>query len=518
MKIQNGVGFNVFVMVETQKEIVNSKLDKKYNLDAPSFYKIAISQIVDYGIFMLDSEGYISTWNPGAQRIKGYSAEEIIGKHFSTFYTEEDKENSKPIYELNVAIQDGRFEDEGWRIRKDGTRFWANVIITPVYIEKELVGYVKVTRDLTQRKMAEETLKESKERYKLLLDETMDYAIFLLDTKGRIATWNIGAQRIKGYTADEIIGKHFSIFYTQEAKDTHYPDYELKKAVEDGRYEDEGWRLKKDGSRFWANVVITALVRENKLIGFSKLTRDITEKKRAQEEEKEKEILEANKTKLINEELSRFAHVVAHDLRAPLRAIGAYSTHAVKNIEKADTEGAFSNLKKISVNITKMNNIIEGLLSYSKIGKNHMCSQKIDVKGFVNNLASIINLADNVKLTLKGSLPVIEYSETLLRQIFDNLITNATKYNDKEKVEIQIGCKELPAYWEFYVRDNGIGIDKAYFEKIFEIFETLGESGQDSTGIGLSIVKKAVEAEGGKVWVESELGKGSTFYFTITKL
>ncbi len=488
----------------------------KSNLDDASFYKIAISQIVDYGIFMLDPEGYVCTWNPGAQRLKGYYEEEIVGKHFSIFFTEEDIENSKPIYELNVASQDGRFEDEGWRVKKDGSRFWASVIITPVFINKKLMGFIKVTRDFTQRKMTEEMLREAKDRYKLLLDETMDYAIFLLDTKGRVATWNIGAQRIKGYRAEEIIGKHFSTFYTKEAKDSHYPDYELKKAEEDGRYEDEGWRIRKDGTLFWANVVITALFREGKLVGFSKLTRDITEKKRAQEEARQKEEIEANKTKLINEELSRFAHVVAHDLRAPLRAIGAYSKRALENLDKTANEEVTANVEKINVNITKMNNIIDGLLSYTQISKG-LQKKKIDVEAFIHNLSSVINLDKNVSLTFKTRLPEIVYSEPLLRQIFDNLITNAVKYNDKEHVEIEIACKEIKNVWRFCVKDNGMGIEKKYFDKIFEMFETLGDKQENSTGIGLAIVKKAVESQNGKIWVESEKGKGTTFYFTIPK-
>ncbi|MFY9311535.1 MAG: PAS domain-containing sensor histidine kinase [Bacteroidia bacterium] len=490
---------------------------EKNSLGDPSFYKTAISQIKDYGIFMLSPEGYVATWNPGAQRLKGYSEDEIIGRHFSVFFTEEDNENAKPIYELNVAIQDGKFEDEGWRVKKDGLRFWASVNITPVFIEKKLMGFVKVTRDFTQRKMTEEMIREAKDRYKLLLDETMDYAIFLLDTKGRVATWNIGAQRIKGYKAEEIIGKHFSTFYTKEAKDSHYPDYELKKAEEDGRYEDEGWRIKKDGSLFWANVVITALFREGKLIGFSKLTRDITEKKRAQEEAKQKEEIEANKTKLINEELSRFAHVVAHDLRAPLRAIGAYSKRAIEHLDKNASEEVTANIEKINVNITKMNNIIDGLLSYTQISKGQQLKTTIDVEKFINNLSSVINLDKNVSLTFKTRLPEVVYSEPLLRQIFDNLITNAVKYNDKEHIEIEIGCKEIKSVWRFCVKDNGMGIEKKYFDKIFEMFETLGDKQENSTGIGLAIVKKAVESQNGKIWVESEKGKGTTFYFTIPK-
>ncbi|GEO04984.1 hypothetical protein AAE02nite_26480 [Adhaeribacter aerolatus] len=256
-------------------------------------YRLLIENITDYAIFLLDPTGKVATWNAGAKRIKQYTAEEIIGHHFSTFYTEADKERDYPATELKEAQIHGRFEDEGWRIRKDGTAFWANVIITPIYNpDKVLIGYSKITRDLSERKKAEddlykayEELKDSEEKYRLLIGGVTDYAIFMLDPAGHIATWNEGAKRIKGYEANEIIGKYFSKFYSRDAILQGYPEYELRKARTDGRFEDEGWRYRKDGSAFWANVVITAIYNSKKeLIGFSKITRDLTEKKQLEEQ------------------------------------------------------------------------------------------------------------------------------------------------------------------------------------------------------------------------------------------
>src|SRR4051812_46828084 len=225
-------------------------------------HRLLVQSVDDYAIFALDPEGYILSWNAGAQRFKGYTAEEIIGKHFSIFYPREKVEEHFPDYELKEAARVGRFEDEGWRIRKDGSRFWANVVITALHDPSgALVGYAKVTRDLTERRMAEEALRESEERFRLLVQSVRDYAIFMLDPTGHITTWNTGAERIKGYTAGEIIGKHFSIFYTQEDLDNGKPPRELEIATRTGVYEEEGWRLRKDGSRFWANVVITAVRR-----------------------------------------------------------------------------------------------------------------------------------------------------------------------------------------------------------------------------------------------------------------
>src|SRR5688500_6304007 len=199
------------------------------------------------------------SWNVGAERIKGYSAAEIIGRHFSTFYTRDAVDSGWPEHELKAAVAEGRFEDEGWRVRKDGSRFWANVVITSLRDEHgKLLGFSKVTRDLSERRAHEEALRQSEERFRLMVDGVRDYAIFLLDRDGHIASWNLGAQLTNGYLAEEIIGQHFSVFYPQDKLDEDWPARELEFALRDGHFEDEGWRLRKDGSRFWASVVITA--------------------------------------------------------------------------------------------------------------------------------------------------------------------------------------------------------------------------------------------------------------------
>ncbi|HJQ09464.1 MAG TPA: PAS domain S-box protein [Gemmatimonadaceae bacterium] len=248
-------------------------------------HRLLVESVDEYAIFALDPDGFIISWNPGAQRFKGYTADEIIGKHFSIFYPPEKIAEGWPEFELREAARVGRFEDEGWRVRKDGTRFWANVVITALHDPSgNLVGFAKVTRDLTDRRLTEEALRESEERFRLLVSGVKDYAIFMLDPTGHITTWNEGAQRIKGYTADEIIGQHFSIFYPPEANAIGHPQHELEIAKAKGVYEEEGWRVRKDGSRFWANVVITALRRpDGSLAGFAKVTRDLTERRAAQE-------------------------------------------------------------------------------------------------------------------------------------------------------------------------------------------------------------------------------------------
>jgi PAS domain S-box-containing protein len=243
-------------------------------------FRFFIEAVQDYAIFMLDQDGRVASWNAGAERAKGYKPSAIIGRHFSVFYSEDDRQSGKPAKLLETAAKEGRVTDEGWRVRQDGTLFWANVTITAIRDAKgNLIGFGKVTRDLTERKHKEELLRQSEERFRLLVESVQDYAIFMLDEKGHVASWNIGAQRIKGYRPEEIIGEHFSRFYPEEDIRSGKPAWELVIAEKEGRFEDEGWRLRKDGSRFWANVIITP-VRDGsgKLLGFSKVTRDFTER------------------------------------------------------------------------------------------------------------------------------------------------------------------------------------------------------------------------------------------------
>ncbi|MBV9126247.1 MAG: PAS domain S-box protein, partial [Planctomycetes bacterium] len=249
------------------------------------FYQL-VAGVRDYAIFLLDAQGHILTWNAGAEHIKGYRAQEIIGKHFSIFYPQEALACGWPAYELSEATATGRFEDEAWRLRKDGSRFWANVVITALRDPSgEIRGFLKITRDLTDRKHLEDKLRLSEERARQLVEGIQDYAIFQLDPQGQVISWNAGAERIKGYRAEEIIGKHFSIFYPPEDLEQGKPARELAVAAAEGRYEEEGWRLRKDGSRFWANVVITPLRdASGALRGYAKVTRDLTERKQAEED------------------------------------------------------------------------------------------------------------------------------------------------------------------------------------------------------------------------------------------
>ncbi len=290
--------------------------------------RLIVQGTTDYAIFMLDPQGRVITWNVGAERMKGYRPDEIIGRHFSKFYPQDVIDRGWPEHELKVATAEGRFEDEGWRLRKDGSRFWANVIITALRDERgQLRGFSKVTRDLTERRQAEESLRRSEERFRHMVEGVKDYAIFMLDPNGHVATWNAGAERIKQYRADEVIGRHFSTFYPQEALDRGWPAHELKVAAAEGRFEDEGWRVRKDGAQVWANVVITAIKDDHGgLLGFTKVTRDLTARKQAEE----------NARRLAEESAARrVAHEERERLRVTLASIGdaVISTDAQGRVE-----------------------------------------------------------------------------------------------------------------------------------------------------------------------------------------
>jgi PAS domain S-box-containing protein len=247
-------------------------------------YRLLVDSITDYAIYMLDPLGIITSWNPGARRFKGYLAEEILGRHFSVFYTDEDRAQDLPATALKTAAGEGRFQQEGWRVRKDGSHFWADVVIDPIWSPSgDLLGFAKVTRDLTERRAAEMALRSSEQQFRLLVQGVTDYAIYMLDPDGRVSNWNAGAERIKGYRPEEIIGEHFSRFYSEEDRRAGLPWHGLVVAAREGRYEREGWRIRKDGERFWAHVIIDAIRDESGAIaGFAKVTRDITERKLAE--------------------------------------------------------------------------------------------------------------------------------------------------------------------------------------------------------------------------------------------
>lgn len=481
------------------------------HLHSERIFRKLIDSVTDYAIFVLDPTGHIVTWNPGAERMKGYHADEIIGRHFSIFYPPADLEWNKPAYELKVAAETGRFEDENWRVRKDGSRFWANVVITRLLDDEgRMVGFGKITRDLSERREAEQ-------RYRLLIEQVTDYAIFSLDPGGIVRSWNTGAERIKGYKAEEIIGQHFSRFYTDEDRAKGLPAQMLARATRDGHAETEGWRVRKDGARFWSLVVITAMRdEEGNLTGFSKVTRDITDRKqlldqvRQHAHELELRVAERDKT---NAELEAFSYSVSHDLRAPLRAISGFTAALQEDYgDKLDETGR-DYLDQVLQASARMNQLVTDLLNYSRLTRADMELQPIAVAAAVKAaLAELDADAQHVKLAIDKRHAVVGHEATLVQVLF-NLIGNALKFHEPGKQpRVTVTSERNDGTIAVRVRDEGIGIAPQHQERIFKVFERLhGQEAYPGTGIGLAIVKRGIERMGGSVRVQSDLGQGSTF-------
>lgn len=498
-------------------------------------YRLIVSTVADYGIFAMDPEGYILTWNKGAERLKGYSAKEVLGRNFSIFYSQEDILRQHPQYELKSAFENGRFEEEGWRLKKDGTRFWANILITKLFDDGgHFIGFAKVTKDLSERREAEERLRLSEERARLLTKVVKDYAIFMLDPAGKVMTWNEGAERIKLYSADEIIGKHFSIFYDQEDIDNLKAEMELREASSKGRFEEEGWRIRKDGSKFWANVILTAIYDKDELIGFSKITRDLSEKKIAQEklqvanetlEQKVKE--RTQELKKITEHLEQavkardeFLSIASHELKTPLTTLKLQTQMRKRNLEQETNAYSIEKLKQIArddeVQIGRLIRLVDDMLDITRMGsgKLYLHREEIDLstltKSVIDRYRPQIE-ASECKLTVAASEKVIGHWDPFrIEQVITNMLTNAMKYGAKNPIEITVSMKERVA--TLVVEDHGKGIASEDQQRIFQQFER-ATSARDVSGLGLGlyIVKGIVEAHQGSIRVESVVKSGSKF-------
>ncbi|MCU1256268.1 MAG: histidine kinase [Candidatus Angelobacter sp.] len=485
-------------------------------LHSERVFRLLVEAVRDYAIFLLTPEGIVASWNTGAERIKLYKASEIIGKHFSIFYPRADIDAGKPAMELKVAAREGGFENEGWRIRKDGRRIWANVVTTAVHDnDGTLIGFGNVTRDVTDRREAEM-------RYRLLIEGVSDYAIYSLSPAGMVSSWNSGAERIKKYTADEIIGKHFSQFYTPEDAANGMPAKVLATAAREGHYEGEGWRLRKDGSKFWSSVVITPLYDdEGELVGYSKITRDITDRQQllqtiqAHAAELEGRIAESERT---NAELEAFSYSVSHDLRSPLRAIEGFSDIILTDFGGQLPAQVQEYLQNIIQSAARMNRLVQDLLNYGRLSRIEIESAPVNVAAAVEAAIDQLdaNLRDKVTSTVDPSLAVAAHMATLTQALF-NLINNGLKFHAQGKTpHVSVSAQQNGKSAVIQVCDEGIGIAPQHHERIFQVFERL-HSGDayPGTGIGLAIVKRGIHRMGGAIRVESAPGKGSRFFITL---
>jgi len=492
---------------------------------AGGLYQLLVESVRDYAIFALDPKGMILSWNAGAERIKGYSADEIIGRHFSIFYTAEDLAARKPEMELVVAEREGRVEDEGWRVRKDGSRFWASVVITALRDpDGRLVGFAKVTRDLTARRQWEEALRESEERFRVLVRSVKDYGIFMLDPDGRVVSWNEGARRIKGYEAEEILGKHFSTFYPPDVAASGHPTRELAMARRDGRYEEEGWRIRKDGSRFWASVVITPLFGEHgDLMGYAKVTRDLTERRLAQQREVD-DARRLAEVEASNRAKTGFLAAMSHELRTPLNAIAGYAQLMQEGVGGDVSDQHRDYLTRIRNSQQHLLGIVNDLLNYSRMEAGGVVYERelVFAHEVVEGvLAMVTPQIERKQLRLRrGACPpdVAAIADRLkVEQVVLNLLSNAVKFTP-EGGTITVLCGREDQTVTISVRDTGPGIPEDKLEVIFDPFVQLGRtltSKHEGAGLGLAISRDLARAMDGDVRVESVEGEGATFTLSL---
>ena len=459
-------------------------------------------------------DGKITDVNAATEAVTGSARATLIGTDFSDYFT--DPEKARAGYQQ--VFREGFVRDYPLELRHRDGRISSVLYNASVYRDEngKVVGIFAAARDITKRKLAEEALRRSEQRFSSMVEAVRDYAIIILERDGRIASWNKGAERIKGYRAEEIVGQHFSRFYPPADIANQKPERELQVAASEGRFEDEDWRIRKDGSRFWANVVVTALRDASGSVnGFVKITRDLTARKDAENELKRY----AEELKRSNQELEHFAYVASHDLQEPLRTVSSFSQLLARRYEgKLDAE-ADEFIAFIVEGAMRMQTLINDLLAFSRIGTRGDPLAPVDCgeifQAAKENLE--VAIAESGAVITNDPLPALVGDQTQLAQLFQNLFSNAIKFRRPEEApRIHVSAVWQDGAWQFSVRDNGIGIATQYFERIFVIFQRLhGREEYSGTGIGLAICKKIVERHGGRIWVESEPGTGSTFYFTI---
>jgi PAS domain S-box-containing protein len=485
-------------------------------------YEVLIQGVVDYAIYMLDLDGRVASWNPGAEKIKGYTEAEILGEHFSRFYTPEDRAAGAPERALRMAIETGRFTAEAWRCRKDGSRFWALVVIDPVYQDGTLIGFAKITRDMTEQRETHLAAMESERRFRCLVESVTDYAICMLSPEGRLTNWNVGAERIKGYAASEIIGQHFSRFYTDEDIAAGKPEMALAIARRDGHYEVEGWRRRKDGSRFWASAAVDAIYDQGKLVGFAKITRDLTERQDAQQRLEQSRELLFQSQKM--EAVGQLTGGLAHDFNNLLTGISG----SLELMKRRLAQGRIADLERFMTAALDASSraaaLTHRLLAFAR-------RQTLDPKVISPNLL-IVNLQDLLQRTIGPTIELeIVYATDLGSALCDphqldnailNLCINArdampnggritiettsATLNDHEAHARDV---EPGQYIVIGVTDTGNGIPADIVTHVFEPFFTTKPPGQ-GTGLGLSTIYGFAKQSGGQVLIDSRVGVGTT--------
>ena len=476
-------------------------------------FELLINAVTDYAIYMLEPDGTIASWNPGARRFKGYEADEVIGSNYSRFFTAEDQEAGVPQRALDTAAREGRFEAEEIRVRKDGSRFWAHAVVDPIRAEDgTLLGFAKITRDITDRRDRDEALFDAERNFRLLVQGVRDYAIYMLDPNGRVTNWNAGAEAIKGYRADEIVGQHFSRFYTEEDRAAGEPARALRTALETGKYEREAWRIRKDGSRFWAHVVLDPIYDdEGRHIGFAKITRDITERRAAQEELEEARVSLFQAQKL--QALGELTGGIAHDFNNLMTVIRG-SAELLRTTGLAEAKRA-RYLEAIIETADRATTLTSHLLAFGR--RQPLKPEVVDINlrldAFAEMISRTIGSQNEIVLDLTPHLWAVEVDATQLETALLNAAINArdampgggrltiASRNVPGKDAADMVCVSLT--------DTGEGISKEALERVFDPFFTTKPIGK-GTGLGLSQIHGFAAQSGGRAEIRSVEGEGTT--------
>ena len=481
-------------------------------------YRLLVEGVVDYAIYMLDPNGIVVSWNNGARRFKGYQDWEIIGRHFSTFYRPDDQQTGLPEHALKTARVEGKYEAEGWRVRKDGTEFWAHVVIDPIRdAAGGLIGYAKVTRDLAERRQAAQELRRSEEQFRLLVQSVTDYAIYMLDVNGNVTNWNSGAQRIKGYAADEIVGQHFGVFYTPEERALDGPRQSLAIAARDGRFEKEGLRIRKDGTTFWAHVVIDPIHGETgDIIGYAKITRDITERKLAQEslERTREQLMHSQKM----EAIGRLTGGVAHDFNNLLMAITG-SLELIKNRLPPDPR-LTPFLDNAMMGAQRGITLTQRMLAFAR--RQELVVKPTDLASLIRGMHDLLQRSLGPSITIETDFPreplFARVDPNQLELAILNLAVNSrdampgggTLTFTLRKVTQPGSAGVAPRdAVSLCVSDTGEGMNAATLSRAAEPFFTTKGVGK-GTGLGLSMVHGMADQLGGSLVLSSRLGEGTT--------
>ena len=476
-------------------------------------FELLVQSVTDYAIYMLDPQGRIVTWNPGAERFKGYSADEIIGEHFSRFFTSEDREAQLPGRALEIAGREGRFEAEGWRIRKDGTRFWANAVLDPIRAEDgSLIGFAKITRDITEKRRLERATYESQLQFRMLVQGVRDYAIYMLDRDGNVTSWNSGARAIKGYQDTEIIGHHFSRFYTEKDRAQGKPAAALAAALRDGKFEAEAQRVRKDGSLFWAHVLIDPIYNDaGEHVGFAKITRDVSDRKRGEEELQlaQAALLQSQKLQALGE----LAGGIAHDFNNLMTVIRGSTDFLLKQPDlPAEKRNRY--LHVMLETADRATSLTSQLLAFAR--RQPLEPEVIDLSVRLDALGEMLQRTlgstFDLQLDLSPALWHVEIDPTGLETALLNAVINARDAMPNGG-RITVATKNIAGpdgdLVSLSISDTGEGIPPETLQRVFEPFFTTKPTGK-GTGLGLSQIHGFAIQSGGSATIDSEVGRGTT--------